>query len=298
MPPDLQLLHVPTADEARYHRDRGFCPVECSFGHDSVVDDLVMDHHGSLSHLEPVSLRAYRDFSGHRQSDPCFVVTGAADADATFAIAALAGLLPAPGTPDFSCVMKLAATIARADMNPFAERWEESPEGVLLLAYKQQMQKCPHDAASFEKGVKLWVSLITVPPADMLATVQTKERERVRQARQATVIRLHPEVAFVECPAWGWDVWYAEIAPVIVAYQAQSGRCSIGCRDEATATRLFGPTGLLAVAEKLEPPGWGGRETIIGSPRDRQITRDDALRAGMKIASGLTVTTATVGGIL
>jgi len=294
----LSLLHVATTDEARHFAALGYCPVECSFGAESVVDGLRMDHHGKLSTLEPVSLRAYRDRADARRSDPCFVVTGAADADATFAIAALAGLLPAPGTPDFSCVMKLAATIARADMNPFAERWEESPEGVLLLAYKQQMQKCPHDAASFEKGVKLWVSLITVPPADMLATVQTKERERVRQARQATVIRLHPEVAFVECPAWGWDVWYAEIAPVIVAYQAQSGRCSIGCRDEATATRLFGPTGLLAVAEKLEPPGWGGRETIIGSPRDRQITRDDALRAGMKIASGLTVTTATVGGIL
>ena len=45
-------------------------------------------------------MRGYRDHQGARVEDPRFVVTGRADADATFAIAALAGLLPSKAEID------------------------------------------------------------------------------------------------------------------------------------------------------------------------------------------------------
>lgn len=86
---NIVIKHVNTTVEAIELLEQGYCPVECSIGGESIVDELSMDHHGVLSHLEGVAVRAYRDYFGVRKSDPRFVVTGAADADATFAIAAL-----------------------------------------------------------------------------------------------------------------------------------------------------------------------------------------------------------------
>lgn len=302
----LEIHHVSIAEDAEHYRNLGYCPVECAFGERSIVDDCRMDHHGELAHLEPVSLRAYRDQVGWRSLDPRFVVTGAADADATFGIAALAGLLPHPGfhlehtsptqfsltvskswslvDPDFVRLMELAEKIARADVDPFAERWEDSEAGLLLLAYKQQMRQAPHNAESFHRGVNLWIELLNNPSASLLQSVRAQEQERVHLARLAKIERVSGDVALVECPVWGWDVWYAEIASVIVAYQAQTERCSIGCRTETLARQFFGPRGLLEVAGELHPVGWGGRNTIIGSPRGAGLTRDQARVAALEVS--------------
>lgn len=301
----MAITYVSTAEEAQHFRELGYCPIECSFGDVSVVDALQMDHHGSWAHLEPVSLRAYRDYAGWRAADPRFVVTGAADADAAFAIAALGGLLPhpalciesqgagtnltfrqqwSPDDPSFVRILELAQTVARADMDPFCERWEESKTGLLLLCYKQTMHGQPHNADAFRAGVECWRDLVETPPRQWLESVRAQERERVQRARTASMQVVHPQVAFVECPVWGWDVWYAEVAPVIVASQAETRRCSIGCRDGAIASRLFGPRGLLEVTHLLSPSGWGGRSTIVGSPRGVAITRDQALTAAKTVA--------------
>lgn len=44
---DIQL--VKTADEARGLVAQGFCPVECRWGDVVVLDELELDHHGSMS---------------------------------------------------------------------------------------------------------------------------------------------------------------------------------------------------------------------------------------------------------
>jgi hypothetical protein len=302
----FEIHHASVVAEAEHFRDLGYCPVECSFGNRSVVDDLKMDHHGELSNLEPVGIRAYRDQAGCRSLDPRFVVTGSADADATFAIAALAGRLPHPGfhlehisptecrltrseswsltDPDFVRLMELTEAIARADVDPLSERWEETEAGLLLLSYKQRLRGQAHDSGAFQTGVLCWQSLVETPPRKLMESVKRGERERIQQAREARQELLHPAVAFVESPVWGWDVWYAETAPVIVAYQGETGRCSIGCRNEDTANHYFGSRGLLAVTDLLSPAGWGGRNTIIGSPRDWLITRDEAVSAAQRIS--------------
>lgn len=291
----VSISHTSTADEARSFLALGYCPVECSFGVESVVDDLRLDHHGTLSELEPVSLRASRDFAGFRRTDPRFVVTGAADADATFAIAALAGLLPTSDPErEAGPILDLARTIAQADLDPFAQRWKESGAGMLLLSYKQRMKHGRHETAAFYAGVECWRELVANPPRDLLATVRAEETARVAQAKKAAVSRLGPDTAFVECPAWGWDVWYTEIAPVIVTYVRASGRCSIGCRNRQTAIRLFGSDGLLGIARVLAPDGWGGRETIIGSPRGTLLSRDSALNATRQVATLLASSSAQV----
>src|SRR5438045_777192 len=92
----LIITYVTTAEAAREAVQEGFCPIECAFGAESVVDDLQLDHHGDLSGLEAVATRAYGMHFGARASDPRFVVTGAAGAETPFVIAALAGYLPHP----------------------------------------------------------------------------------------------------------------------------------------------------------------------------------------------------------
>lgn len=311
MSPALEIQHVSTAEDAKHYCTYGYCPVECSFGDRSVVDDLQMDHHGEHARLEPVSIRAYRDYAGERSLDQRFVVTGGADADATFALAALAGFFPHPrlqieqtsptqiritrnqawsaSNPDVGRIIGIAKTIARADVDPFADRWEETDPGVLLLHYKQRMQGQPHDAEAFRVGAELWRDLIQTPPRRLLESVVANERDRMQRARVADTRILHPQIAFVECQVWGWDVWYAEIAPVIVAYQSDVGRCSVGCRSEELARKLFGSRGLLEVAEKMGSPGWGGRPAIIGSPRSLLMSRDDALTAASKGVTSIRV---------
>lgn len=298
MKAELTITHVSTAEEALRFRELGYCPIECSFGDLSVVDDLQMDHHGSLSNLEGVAIRTYREDFGARRDDLRFVVTGAADADATFAIAALAGLVPHPSraaefreSPDFLRVAwtrdmtDLATLINRTDIDPIGLRLEESEDGLLLLLFKQ-LSSGVQDAASFYAGVDHWRLLLGPnPPAQLLEAVRAEERQRVAEARAAKVEIISPHVAFVESKAWGYDVWYAEVRPVIVAYLAGEGRVSIGCRDLATAQRLFGPQGLRAVFPHLQPPGWGGRETIGGSPRGARLNRQQALAAALQVAS-------------
>lgn len=175
--------------------------------------------------------------------------------------------------------------ISRADIDPISLRLEESEEGLLLLLFKR-LSSGAHDSASFYAGVDHWRLLLGPnPPTQLLEAVNAEERQRVAEARAAHMQIISPEVAFVESKVWGYDVWYDEVRPVIVAYQAGERRVSVGCRDLATSQRLFGPPGLRAVFPCLQPPGWGGRETIGGSPRGARLEREEALAAAKQVAS-------------
>lgn len=289
-----------TADNVQAHTltEMGYEPIECSFGNlGSVVGSLTMDHHGVYANLEGVALRAYRDHFGARKGDPRFVVTGAADADACFAIAALCGMLPHPsraaefekapppvkatGTKDISA---LAALVNLVDCAPIGVRLEEREEGVMLLLWNQ-MSSSDRDATSFHAGVDRWRCLLGRAPKALLNAAKTEEVARVAEARKAEVVRISEQVAVVESSVWGFDVWYAEVAPVIVAYVAVNGNVTIGCPDIESAERFFGPGGLKNVFAKLQPDGWGGREAIGGSPRGMKLTREQAVEAAKVVAS-------------
>lgn len=278
----FQIQHVLDVKAARIAVSVGFCPIECSFGEESVVDELAMDHHGALAHLESVALRAWRDHRGTRRADARFVVTGAADADATFAIAALAGLLP-----EGRDLGPLAELIADADTRPRALADDPRPEAALLLLWRR-MASGVQDATAFYGGVDRWRTLLkATPPQALLEAARAEEATRIAAARTARVERFGPQVALVESPVPGFDVWYAEIAPVIVAYVAEARRVTIGVRDLPTAQALFGPRGLLELFPKLQPPGWGGRETVGGSPRGMTLPLEAAVSAAQTLASSL-----------
>lgn len=273
----VDIKHVNTSLDALVALEQGYEPVECSFGcGDSVLGSLNMDHHGKESWREGVALRAYRD---HRSAGlNKFVVTGAADADATFAIAALTGLLP-DGLDD------LAALVNQVDTNPIGVRVEEHAWGPHLLLWNQLWSR-QQDALAFYGGVDRWRWVLKAPKV-LLDTTQQMERERVAKAREAKVlatsgkIRLN-DFALVESDVWGFDVWYSEIAPCIMAWH--DGQVTVGVKDAETADNLFGKGGLKCVFPRLQPQGWGGRETIGGSPRGLQISKAEAQAAFMALS--------------
>lgn len=262
-----------------------------------MVGSLKMDHHGDNSHLEGVAVRAYRDHFGVRKDDPRFVVTGMADADATFAIAALCGLLPHPsrivelekapapvkaaGTRDLT---NLAQLINQVDVAPIGVRLEEITDGVLLLFWKQ-LASGIGDETAFYAGIDHWRLLLGRAPKALLEAAKTEESNRVTAARNAEIDQISDSVAVVKSSVFGFDVWYAEAAPVIVAFVEATGAITIGCQDIETAENLFGPGGLKNVFVSLEPKGWGGRETIGGSPRGKKLTMEEAIEVAKKVAS-------------
>jgi len=94
---------------------------------------------------------------------------------------------------------------------------------------------------------------------------------------------------------FGFDVWYGrneekpfgEIAgwqyPVVMALAERDQKVTIGTPNNSVAEKLFGPGGLKNVFAALEPPGWGGRESVGGSPRDATLSTEQVMQAARKV---------------
>lgn len=298
----IEIIHTSKPETARELAGRGYEPIECAFGAvgGSVLGPLAMDHHGAESHREGVAIRAYRDHFGSRVADPRFVVTGDCDADATFAIASLCGLLPHPsrkvaldGKPGWLVaaltrdVTALAELVNLRDTDPFKIKLPEHLWGPTVLLW-QQLATGEEDATGFHAGVDRWRKL-TGPsaPKSLLEAAIAEEAQRIKTARAARTEKISAHVGLVEGEVFGFDVWYTEDpgTPVVLAYNPFQEQVTIGCRDLEAAERLFGKGGLKNVFAQLSPKangGWGGRETVGGSPRGLRLNRDET-----RIAAGL-----------
>ncbi|MCB9546926.1 MAG: hypothetical protein H6706_13885 [Myxococcales bacterium] len=289
----LTIAFTHRYEEAVALRDAGYEPIECAFGqHGSVLGEHALDHHGTESHREGVALRACRDLYGARQRDPRFVVTGTPDADAVLAIVALAGLVPAAAlTPAFY------ELVNRQDLDPIGLALLDEPGGVPLAWFNQQ-EHLTQSEEGFRKAIGHMVRLLTQGlPASEHAAVASRDRHRRDKAREGILARYdrsglslpvpeHPRtvlrgeaaiddaarVLVVRSTVWGFDVWY-RLAPVVVSYAARMAKVTVGCPDLETAELLFGPGGLQTVWPHLGK-GWGGRETIGGSPRGDRLSLD------------------------
>lgn len=291
----IEVRHSSSAAEIRALAAHGYEPIECSIGGASLVGELEMDHHGERSHLEGVAIRAYRDLFGRRRADPRFVVTGEPDEDATFAIAALAGLLPARERLD---LLPLARLIDRADTDPIGLDLSAEPWGGHVLLFRALVTFRPVSEAMFTFGATLWNQVASCPSA-IRDAARALERERRARARAAEVLLCEPPVKLVRADEWGFDVWYgrrpeqsaAEPAgwdsPVVLLFDRRDRSVTIGCPNAYVATALFGPGGLKTVFAELAPPGWGGRESIGGSPRGLELTDEQALAAARAVWESL-----------
>jgi len=309
----IRLVLSNNAEEICGLVSQGFCPVECSIGGESIVDSLNMDHHGANSALEAVGLRAYRDLYGVRAEDPRFVVTGVADADATFAVVALAGLIPHPSrkvaetlppaikaslTRDLT---ELAITISRVDVSPIGLDIPAMPGGDVLLTWNA-MSTNARDTLGFEMGVGLWRSLLEGNPNQLgpfFVAAKTAEVNRV----QASMVDLNERGVMIngvlvikESRVFGFPEWYGRIEtelfesasgwsnPVVLAWLERGHNVTMGCPNDSVAEVLFGKGGLKNVFSQLEPTGWGGRESVGGSPRGVEITWEQVETVAKKIA--------------
>lgn len=293
----LELVFTHKHPEACRLRDAGYEPVECAFGqHGSVLGRYDLDHHGTESHREGVALRACRDLYGALADDPRFVVTGTPDADAVLAIVALAGLVPKDALQPVFYEL-----VNQHDTDPIGLDLLTSDAGE-MLAWFNQRERLFQSAEGFQKGIDHMVRLLTrgLTQAERDA-VHKADRGRRRRASEGVLDLLDRDglslptkapaagapvlrgeaatagegrVLVVKSTVWGFDLWYRQ-APVVVSYAERMAKVTIGCPDEATAERMFGPGGLMAVWPELGK-GWGGRGTIGGSPRGTRLRVTDA----------------------
>jgi hypothetical protein len=303
---ELDIVVSTDANQISFLIDQGFTPVECSIDGRSIVDDLEMDHHGNLSDKEGVAIRAYRDHFGARKDRPWFVIARDADEDASFACAALAGILPHPSraeefknmpwlipsmTKDLS---QLADTINKLDTDPIGFKKTELPEIGTYLAWVALTMFKGGDNLGGVTNAGLWRNLTTGDPG-LLKPILTGafQAEEVRLA-SATLsfdesnyeVQKSGEylVRAVQSNVWGFDVWYqrqrkiedprsavAWSAPVVIWHKSMEQRIDIGCPNNEIAEALFGEGGLKNVFPVLDAEcslgaGWGGRESIGGGP--------------------------------
>ena len=290
----------------------GFCPVECSFGDVSVVDELELDHHGSKSHLESVAIRAYRDFFGVRTEDPRFVINHI-DADSIFAVASLAGLLPHPevakSMPAYmqktwgQDLMPLAETIAIMDTDPIGRDIIAMPMGSVLAAWNSLFGANANDELAAYAAVEGFRRLLTQPSARVfVAAAENAENERREAALKDLRERGKKDgavMSIVQSRVFGFDVWYGRNVeagapneargwdnPIVVSWLERTENITMATPNKAVAEELLGEGGLMNVFKALneayglaEGSGFGGRDTIGGSPRGRKMTEADLAKA-------------------
>jgi hypothetical protein len=295
----LDIIHVSNRQEAGGARTAGYVPVECSFGQHSVVDNFGLDHHGEFSQEEGVALKAYQKYFGKRKDDPRFVVTGFGDSDATFAIAAMSGLLPDPEKRNLTL---LADLINRADIDPLSVNLLEERWGPELLFWHAVADRMPPTPDGFKFGIALWGVIATKPEMrPLIQASKITEKIRIEEAHKAPTIKFDNDLVMgvTSDLNYGWDIWYGRLEvghdqedqaswehPIVVQFHPTSKNLTVGCPNKAVAEKLFGTGGLKNVFKALGE-GWGGREAIGGSPRGEVFKADILPEVCEKIIAAL-----------
>ncbi len=280
MTSDLILHYTNDLERARQLAQEGYEPIECAFGGETVLGPLKMDHHGPESWRDGVALRACRDHYGARKDDPRFVVTGTPDADAVLAIIGLAALVPKEKIPP-----AFYELVDRHDIDPIHLDLLDEEYGEELLFF-EQIQQIRHDAESFYRALDVMIDLLENGLSEeQRLIIRKKEEKRIELAEKCEQIPLGDAVLFVNSKVWGFDRWY-RTHPIVVSFAGRNQNVTIGCKDVETAEKFFGKGGLLNVFGKLGE-GWGGRESIGGSPRGRVISYEEARQVAKKVAEFL-----------
>jgi hypothetical protein len=300
-------------NEVKNLAEHGYTPVECSFGSDSVVDDLVMEHHGAkYSHKPGVSVNAMENYYGARKDRPTFVVNHI-DADNMFACLALAELIP--NTPE---MRDFAKTIAIMDMDPIGRDVTKMPEGARLAVFEADYLQGEINTENARKAAQGLLEICKLPADDpRLLEATKKEQARIDAAKDDMKNggqKMGAVYTINEAKSWGFDVWYERQEdkgsstsakgwknPIVV--MSSEGSITFGAPNDAVAKEVLGSktvkdengekreiSGLSLVFEKLNkvygcPPesGFGGRASIGGSPRGQKMTEEDLKKCAMVI---------------
>ena len=133
------------------------------------------------------------------------------------------------------------------------------------------------ESGNFEKAMDIAKQFEGGLTKEMEAGAEKFDRERVERADEG-IVRNKGGVLLVNSDIKGcFDLWYKK-APVVVVFNSLLKTISIGATDTKKAEELFGPGGLKNVFPKLDG-AWGGRESIGGSPRGKEMAFSDAEKA-------------------
>ncbi|MFA5888094.1 MAG: hypothetical protein WC852_05285 [Candidatus Nanoarchaeia archaeon] len=276
----LEIIYASTMKEATEAVKNGFEPVECSFGREgTAVGKYKLDHHGAYSSEEAVSLKAARlALNGVKLEQ--FVVAGAADCDQCYAIASLGSLIPVN--------LAEAEAVAEIDVDPIGRDFT-SEKYVRMLMFDQKTRNMPNCLESTLKSLDVLVEIFNGRyTAEDVRKAAEDELQRKEEVKKGIKMLLPGKVALVHSADWGYDVWY-ESAPIVVSYAEAKKAVTIGLCPKKGGTLgnesgfdILGEEGLKRVFPKLDSlikQGWGGRETIGGSPRNVDMSYEDAVKA-------------------
>lgn len=204
----MEIKYSNNIEEIKKLVKKGYYPVECSIGGKSIVDKLKMDHHEEWSYLEPVALRAYRDQYGARKNDLRFVSCGTADADACFAIAALAGIVPPKK------FLPLAKTIALKDAGIGKDSFD-LPMGKYLAIWNKIVGR-KKDLIGFQAGINLWPIILEFDEKNLKIFSEAAKKAKKEFSRQAakdlkTGKKVENVLLIKECSARQFESWHKRI---------------------------------------------------------------------------------------
>lgn len=258
----------------------GYEPIECSFGKDSVVGAYFLDHHGLYSNEDCVAVKAAKLVQLDIRLDK-FVVTGTADCDQCYAIAALSG-------PKIPIVMEEAKAISELDVDPIgrdlsSERYQR------ILLFNQNTNKFSQSLDGATKSLDELIRIYNGKyKASEINVALKKEVERKDNAKKLISDMELEKIALVVSEERSFDVWYS-YAPIVVQYFPEKKIITLGlCPKKGSMLcsksgfDLLGFEGLASIYPLLDKEikvGWGGRESVGGSPRNIKMQFEDAVAA-------------------
>ena len=282
----MALKHVVVAlkpETAEKYVKEGYIPVETSYGTKSVTDAYRLDHHGELSGLINPAKRARKEL--FCKGNGTYVVSHL-DLDTVLTIAVL------------ECIEVDESLINLAsDLDthgPHAVEWEDTEWAPFLVAFWKTIGRVVfRDKQDVTKLVGRVLKLVKA--AKDLGDVEELKQEirslgseiekGLREVVEVKMVQVdNPEIGEVKVglviggeSKAGFKAYYKR-ADIVVAYNKRLKKVSIALKSDKFVS-LFGPRGLLEIVDYLNVTygsGWGGRETIIGSPRDKEVTEQVA----------------------
>jgi hypothetical protein len=264
----VRVIYTTNLQEAQTLINQGYEPIEYSSGTTTLVGKITppLDHHGKYSNLPPIAIRGQTELFnalGLGKIADKFVINHL-DADIVVCIAGLLGIkLPIP----------LVQLISEIDVNGRHKvDWLNTSFAGKLLRLWQVLAVKIDNGADVTPIVMQAIGVLT--DSQSYSELVEQYKAEFKQALSDIKAVKNGVALAIGTSKAGFDAYYTK-APIVVAFNPTIGKITIGAVDEQTAKARFGEQGLLAVANKLGA-GWGGRPSIIGSPRDVKMTEKQA----------------------
>jgi hypothetical protein len=282
----MALKHIVVAlkpETAEKYVKEGYIPIEASYGTRSVTDVFKLDHHGELSGLVNPAKRARKEL--FCKGNGTYVVSHL-DLDTVLTIAALECIKVDPDLDDLVSVLDI--------QGPHAVEWEKTEWAQFLVAFWGIFGRVVFKDEDDVTGL-VARALELVKKAKKLKRSRRLKKEiwnlkfeikkgldevvdvKIVEVGDREIGKVKVGLAIGGESKVGFKAYYKE-ADIVVAYNRRLKKVSIGLKNNKFM-KLFGPKGLLEIVDYLDVTygsGWGGHETIISSPRDKQVTEQVA----------------------